>query len=259
MNTCLRTLSGLLVVVILAGCAESQEQRRVSLVQGEQAFANRQYDAAIGQLTAYLNEAHDQPDAGRALYVRGMAEALSDRRPQAYSDLEHAAHDAHDTQVTWRAQAVLGVLRFEDQQWAPAAQALGSAVGAMPAGPPMDALLFRLGLCAERLGQWGAAQTQYRRVVGEFPQGTYAGLAQRRLDLKADHFAVQCGAFAQVQNASAQVAQLRQGGLAAQVQRDVRGGSAPYVVFVGRYGTYAEAVDALGRVRAIVPDAVIWP
>jgi tetratricopeptide (TPR) repeat protein len=259
MNNWLRVLSGLLVVAAVAGCADSQEQRRMTLVQGERAFQNRQYDTAIGQLTAFLSEARDQPETGRALYVRGMALALTDQRPQAYADLERAARDARDPQVAWRAQAVLGVMRFEDQEWAGAAQALGSAASAMPAGPPLDAVLFRLGLCQERLGRWGEAQTQYRRIVSQFTQGTYPGLAQRRLDLKADHFAVQCGAFAQVQNASAQAAQLQRAGLPAQVQRDVRGGATPYVVFVGRYATYAEAVDALARVRAIVPDAVIWP
>ncbi len=231
----------------------------MTLVQGERAFQSRDYDAAIGQLTAYLNESRSQPETGRALYVRGMALALDNQRAAAYEDLQRAARDPSDPQVRWRAQAVLGVLRFEDQEWAEAAQALGGAVGSMPAGPPMDGLLFRLGLCQERLGRWGEAQAQFRRIVSQFASGTYAGLAQRRVDLKADHFAVQCGAFAQVQNASAQAAQLQRSGLTAQVRRDTRGGAAPYVVFVGHYGTYAEALDALGRVRAVVSDAVLWP
>jgi septal ring-binding cell division protein DamX len=99
----------------------------------------------------------------------------------------------------------------------------------------------------------------FRRVVSEFPQGAYAATAERRLQLNADHFAVQCGVFAQIENANQLLARLKQHGLRPHVRPEDRRGTSCYVVLEGRYASYQEANQALSRVRTYVPDAVLWP
>lgn len=249
----------LLVPLVFAGCAENTTQPTLLLAQGERAFNNQQYASANAKLTAYLNRAPDGPDAPRALYVRAMAAALLGKRDAAYEDLERAIYASPDLDISWRIHAVTGIMRFEDQAWEDAARSLYRAVERMPSTPPMDALLYRLGLCYERTGRWQAAQEPFRQIVARFPTGRYADHARRRIALQADHFAVQAGVFRDSDGAERLVAELRADGLDAYIRHQPRGGDSYNVVLVGRYGTYESAYETLRRVRGYVENAQIWP
>jgi outer membrane protein assembly factor BamD (BamD/ComL family) len=235
------------------------DRQKALLAEGERTYHDKQYEAAAQQLSTFLDEVHNRPEVARALYVRGMARALTGKRAWAYADLERAARETTDPQLLWQPSAALGTLYFEDENWDAAARAFNQAIERMPAASPQDALLFRLGLCCERTGRWSAAAAPYRRIAAQFPTGVYAEGAQRRLQLNADHFAVQCGVFSQMDNANQLVAQLRKQGLRTYVQPEQRKDGACYVVLEGRYGGYPEANQALARVRGYVPQAVLWP
>ncbi len=250
---------GLLILVWLVGCNALTDQQRMCLAEGERAYRDKQYEAAAQQLSKFLEEVRNRPEAARALYVRGMARALTGKRAWAYTDLKRAARETTDPQLLWQPSAVLGILYFEDENWDAAARAFNTAVERMPAAPPEDALLFRSGLCCERTGRWTAALSPYRRIVTQFPQGVYREPAERRLQLGADHFAVQCGVFSTMDNANQLVAQLRKQGLRTFVRPEQRKGSTCYVVLEGRYGSYREANAALARTRGYVTEAVLWP
>jgi tetratricopeptide (TPR) repeat protein len=243
----------------LAGCDSPSEHQRMYLVEGERAFRDKQYERAASQLSLFLTEVKDRPEAARALYVRGMARALSGQRASAYADLRKAAAESADPQITRQAQAVLGILYFEDESWDLSAKALATATQRMPSAPPKDALLFRIGLCQERAGRWAAALAAYRQIVGELPRGMYAEAAERRLQLQADHFAVQCGVFLQAENANQLASRLQREGLRTYVRQEQRKGTSCYVVLEGRYNSYQEGTRALARVRGYVPEAVLWP
>jgi septal ring-binding cell division protein DamX len=259
MNTRLKLWILLAVLVGLGGCTALTNEQRSMLLNGERAFRDRQYEHAAQTLSAFLGQVNNRPEVARALYTRGMARAMLGQRAWAYSDLQLAARQTGDPELTWQPQAALGIMYFEDDNWAAAAQSLADAVQRMPAMQPKDALLFRLGMCHERTGRWSAAQTPYRRIVSEFPGGSYAAAAQRRLQLNADHFAVQCGVFSHIDNANQLLANLKQHGLRPQVRPEDRKGTSCYVVLEGRYASYSEANQALSRVRTWVPDAVLWP
>ena len=246
-------------VLVLAGCNALTDRQRMLLADGEGAYRDKQYDSAVQHLSTFLDEVHDRPEVARALYVRGMARAQSGKRAWGQADLEQAARQATDPQLLWQPHAALGTLYFEDENWEAAARAFNQAIEHMPAAPPQDALLFRLGLCCERLGRWSAALAPYRRIVAQFPSGVYAEGAERRAQLAADHFAVQCGMFASMENANDLVAQLRKQSLRAYVRAEPRKGNTYYVVLEGRYNSYREANQALARVRGYVPQAVLWP
>lgn len=253
------SLASLLFVVAVTGCNTLSDQQQLTLTQGEQAFRNKDYAGATRQLSTFLAESKDRPEAARALYVRGMAYALSGHRAEAYTDLRAAARASTDPQLTWQPAAVLGILFFEDENWDAAAQLLSAATTRMPAAAPMDALLFRTGVCYERMGRWAAAQTPFRRIVSQFPGGPYAANAERRVQLQADHFAIQCGVYSRSENANELVATLRQSGLSPSVSVEQRRGTPCYVVLEGRYASYQQANQALARIRGSVPDAVLWP
>lgn len=245
--------------VLMTGCNSLTETQRVSLMEGERAFRNKDYRQAVDRLSRFLNEGGDRPEAARARYVRGMAYALLGERPRAYADLEYAARAGSDPQLTWQPDAVLGVLLFEDERWEAASRTLRRATDRMPASAPKDALLFRVGLCYERTGRWDDALVVHRQIVSEFPRGAYLTAAERRLRLRADHFTVQCGAFTDRRNADRLLAELIRDGLDAQVRQEHRPDGIYHVVVVGRYPSYGEAIAALGRVRGYVESAVLWP
>jgi tetratricopeptide (TPR) repeat protein len=244
---------------LAVGCNTLPQSQRISLLEGERAFCNKDYQQAVDRLSRFLDENANRPEAARARYVRGMALALVGDRTRAYRDLEQAARSSADPQLTWQPDAVLGVLLFEDEQWDDAARALRRATDQMSAIAPKDALLFRIGLCCERTGRWSAAPVAYRQIVSEFPRGTYRTAAARRLSLNADHFAVQCGAFSDRRNAERLVAELTKQGLDARTRPEQRPDGVYHVVVVGRYATYGEATAALARVKGYVDTAVLWP
>jgi TolA-binding protein len=243
----------------LAGCSGLTEQQRAWLAEGRQAFEQEQYTRAIQQLTRFLDEVQGKPETTEALYVRGMSHAKSGERAQAYNDLRRCVGVASNPDVGWRAQVVLGTLNFEDERWDAAGQAYGAAAKTMPSVPPMDAVLFRIGQCYERTGRWTEAQGSYRALVDHFPAGVNAAAARRRMQLNADHFAVQCGVFSQRENADRLRMNLEASGLEAYVRQEPRDQRTMYVVLVGRYTSYGVARQQLGAVRAHVRDAVLWP
>jgi tetratricopeptide (TPR) repeat protein len=256
---CAPLLAGLLVA--LSGCANRlNQQQRLWLSRGQEAYEQKDYSRAIDQLSRFLNQVHDKPEVAQALYVRGMSRAQLGQREQAYADLRRCAATPSQTETSWRAYVVLGTLHFEDRQWERAAQNFEAALQRMPEQPPKDAVLYRLGLCHERMGRWRAAQSAFREITRVFNTGSYADAAYRRVRLKADHYAVQCGAFREKSNAEAFRDSLAQKGLEAHILQEVRSRTPLYVVLVGKYGAYDEALSQLAMVREhFVPDAILWP
>jgi tetratricopeptide (TPR) repeat protein len=245
---------------VLVGCeAGGGPSAGGLLLEGEQAYDAQRYTQAIASLTQYIERAEGPRARARALYVRAMSHALLGRRQMAYADLLEASQTLSDRRLIWRVHAVLGILRFEDEQWPMAAREFDKSVAAMPDMPPKDALLYRLGLCYERSGSWTQAQVQYRRILQDFPRGPYVSLARRRAELKADHFAVQCGVFSNVDAARKLTEQLQQANLKAGRRVETRGGQQLHVVVVGHYTSYAEAERMLAQVRTYIPDAQLWP
>lgn len=243
----------------LSGCNQPAPPRPALLQEGRIAFERQDYRRAEERLTQFLKETRDPSATADALYIRGMSRAKLERRAEAYGDLRQAVARAGDVEVKWRANLMLGTLYYEDGNWAAAAQALISATANMPAVPPQDTALYRLGLCHERLGRWTEARYAYQKIVNQFSSGKLAQDARRRLDANANAYSIQCGAFGKPENANSRAADLQRKGFAASVRRETRGGGALHVVYVGRYANYDEAQRQLGLVRQHVPDAVLWP
>lgn len=230
------------------------------LSQGQAFYERNDYGRAIDQCNRFLSEVTEGPELAQALYIRGLSNAQAGHRPQAYADLRRCAATPTESDLAWRAYVVLGTLHFEDEQWSLAAESFRAAADRMTAVPPKDHVLYRLGLCCERLGQWPAALGSYGELTRSFTAGTYAPAARRRLELRANHFAVQCGAFRQKSNAENLRADLSGKGLDAYVLEETRGRTAMYIVLVGRYASYDDARAQLALIKEqFAPDALLWP
>jgi len=245
---------------LATGCTTGlTAQQRQWLTEGHAAYERKQYRVAVERLTRFLTQVEGKPEVASALYIRGQSYALTGLRRQAYSDLQAAVQSGGDADVVWRAQVVLGTLYFEDGRWDAAAANLRAALARMPTGPPMDKLLWRLGLSLERSGRWEEAREAFAQIPRRVPGSQLVGGAERRLQLNAEHFAVQCGVFVERGNAEALRSSLAKSGFPASVRREPRPEGSRYVVLVGKYTAYEEAVRQLGAVRRQVPQAVLWP
>ena len=247
--------------MLLSGCTQGlTKQQKQWLADGQRHYERKDYRRSIESLTHFLTEVHEGPEIGEASYVRGMSYAQAGDRPAAYTDLRRAAGMQTEGETVWRANIVLGTLHFEDRQWSEAARRFQAALSRMPQEKPRDAVLYRLGLCHERMGSWSAARPYYQEVLAKFPKSGFADGARRRLQQNAQNYAVQCGAFRTRSNAESRNAELRQKGLETYIEEVVRGQTPLYVVLVGRYTNYDEAVAAHKAIkRDFVPDAVLWP
>lgn len=241
-----------------AGCGLSESQR-VALSNGEDAYRRQQYDRANRELTTFLSDASDKPQAADAYYIRGQACARLGKRGQAYSDLKQAIQVAHEDGVRWRAGVALGSLYFEDGDWGGAATAYESAVRVMPASPPLDTVLYRLAQSLQRLGRWRDAQPYFHRVTAEFRRSPLSESAARMVESGVNYFAIQAGVFGLKSNADNMVRTLAGAGLGATVRSEARSSRTVHVVYVGRFNTYADANRTLPTVRRYATDAVIWP
>ncbi len=233
------------------------------LDEGNRQYERRDYGRAADALTRFLSEVRERPEVREevadAYYVRGLANAQRGRRQAARADLAHAAGLATDD-TAWRAGVTLGTLHFEDGRWREAIRCYQAALPRMPAAPPKDMVLFRLGLCCEREGQWPQARRYFQEVASAFPGSAMASAARRRVGLGASSYAVQCGAFRTRANAERLRRRLQGEGLDAYVHTETHNRTPLYVVLVGHYATYDQAVGYQRMIRQnYVPDAVVWP
>lgn len=246
---------------LLTGCASgltAQQQRW--LAEGRQLYEDKRYSGAIVELSKLLREQPDDPAVARAYYLRGMSHAQMGNRVEAYRDLNAAVDSGADATATREAYVVLGTLHFEDRAWADAAAALREAANRYPSTPPKDVILYRLGLCYERLSRWGESRGPFAEIVKHFPDSNFADAAARRLRVQPEHYAVQVGAFYERENAETLRFQLERDGLTAWLRTEPRNRQTMYVVLVGRFASYDQALGQLAMIqREFVPDAVLWP
>ena len=256
------SLVAVVLTCLLSGCAGSglTTAQQADLDQGLACYERNDYGRALAQLDRFLGEVEEGPEVAQALYIRGLCNAQLGRRSSAYADLHRCAELPTDTDIAWRNYIVLGTLYFEDEKWVQAAQSLRAAADRMPNAPPKDFVLFRLGLCHERMGQWQAALGFFGEIPRLFTSGAYLKAAQRRLRIKASHHAVQCGAFGEKANAQKLVTDLEQQGLEPYIFEETRGRAPLYVVLVGKYQSYDDVRGQLSMIKQhFVDDALLWP
>ena len=259
-----------LAALTVGGCGNSVTPAgRQQLQVGYQAIAQNDYEGAMRAAEQFL---HDHPQGGggtaEALYLEGRvyehratSEESQGRQGEAKMDLQtarstyvkalslpaepkvkaliHAGvantayfHDDFPTAMNEWAVAYPDIQQQEAQAW----------------------ILYRIGVCQQRLGRFDQADRSFAQVRQQFPNSEPAKRAVSHVGAKA--FYVQVGAFADSANADKTVASLQSQGFRAskltpQPNRQE--------VVVGPAYTYADAKTLKGQLVRAYPGAVIEP
>lgn len=251
------TAAALLVATAtLAACNTFVPPAGVKLLkEANEAYRQGDDSATVARTDEFLTSYSGTNAAGEAFYLRGLAKARQRDRVAARKDFEQALQSERRNDLVPLAQVALGNLLFEQWQLEPAAGYYAAAVDALPNQSPKDVVLYRLGQCKARLGNWRDARQYFSQVIHLFSDSPLEPAARRYF--AADGYRIQCGAFSSFSNAHQQVEFLRQNSLQAEQRLDVNGRF--HLVQVGHYDSYAEARSALRRVLGVVDSAIIVP
>lgn len=238
----------------LAGCNLPSPEARQWLEDSSAAAAGGDNERAIALSSRFLQAYPKQEESAEAYYVRGLARRRTGQTAPARADLEAALKLAKRKDLLALAHMELGNISY-DADDVPGAESHFRAVlvNLPPSQSPADQAAYRLARVLQRLGRWNDADLFFDRVIYLFPEGELARLA--RTQVRATHWTVQAGAYsdpAQAQNAQRQ---LRQSGLPAQVDKEMRDDSLMYLVRAGSFSTLEEGQADLQRVKRFFRDA----
>jgi tetratricopeptide (TPR) repeat protein len=260
----------MLLVLIVAGCSNGvTPDGRHQLQSGYQAIGQNDYNGAMKSADQFL---HDHPHGGggtaEALYLEGRVfeqrattEEGAGREGEAKLDLQTArstyvralALPAEPKLVALIHSGVANTAYFQEDY----ATAMNEWAVAYPQMIQLDVrawMLYRIGVCQQRLARFDQADRSFAEVRQLFPNSVPAQRAVAHQGAKA--FYVQVGAFADQATADKIVASLQsQGYRAARMSPQP---ARQEVVVVPAY-TYADAKQLRSRLLASYPGAVIAP
>lgn len=247
------------LVTWVTGCEGVPPAARQMLLTANENYQRGQYLAAEQSSTTFLHHFESSPAAGEAYYIRGLSRAQQHQEAAARADFQAGAKRATRDDLRAYCHAMLGNYAYEDGDVAAAAGHYAAAEPNLPRESPTDLILYRYGVCLQRLGRWKDARQRFSRLLDQFASSPRADAARRLALWPNDAFSIQCGAFGRVDNANAVAGTLRKRGLSPETVYLDLGGTPMWRVIVGRYATYAEARADLARVRAIEPTALVVP
>lgn len=246
-------------VVLLAGCGELPPNMRQNVVDADKAYRKHDIATATKKSDEVIAQYAGVPETAEAYYVRAMCRIEQGRARDAMADLQACVQISKRPDLTAKAYASLGGIQHDLGNLQAAAASFQKAVQKLPNAPPADQVRLRYGICLQRLGMWDEARTQFSALLSKFPTSPYAEDARRRLNWSNPFFAIQCGAFVQRSQADALIQKLRSAFSESWVDPESRFGRPMYVVYAGKYGTFAEADSGLRNARRLTPEAFIVP
>ena len=261
-----KILASLILLVLAAGCAADQAAQE-SLNAGFTSIANAPQN---DELSDALNRADAQvakEPAGKstasALYLRGRAleQRVKKSSAQATADFGAARQAYVDalqqnpgTPLEHYVRASLANICYWQDDYSTAQQQWTTCAGKFDDETVNAFVLYRIGLCQQRLGNFTAADQTFATVQEKFAVPEVAQRAKSHTGFR--FFSVQLATFASQQTADAAVAQLLRENVSPKRMTDPRGA---HVVTIGPCPNYAQAQQLKARFIARYPDAVIVP
>ena len=240
------------------GCQQQVNPEVVEGIRvGDRNYRQGNWIGADEALTAAIRAEPYSPATAEAYYIRGLTRLKRGDMRAAETDFTSAAKLADREDLKANAQVCLGSIAYERESFAQAYNYYRSAVSNLPRVSPNDWVLYKLGISAQKVGEWDAAKRYLGRLIREYPGGETAQRARERLDW--DYFTIQAGAFTNRDNALSRVEQLRRASLPAYREVRENGGKPVQVVYVGRYKDFKSAAESLDKVKRVVSDAQIIP
>ncbi len=250
---------GVVALTFFSGCATLPADAVQRIERARKHYQAEQYTDAERLVNLVIGGYPETKGVGAAYYLRGMCKYRKKRDPQARSDFHKALQTSSDPQVLARANAQLGHIAFQADDYR---KAIGHYIEVVKTGGEvsfMDQVYYRYGDSLQKVGQWQAARKIFPKVWKLFPGSEFVPFARRKFAWARNSFAIQCAAFNRSDLAHDFANDLRRKGLDASTDVNLRGARAKHVVHVGRYFSFRDARDDLARVRQVAADAFIVP
>ncbi len=214
--------------------------------------------AAIEKLDSFLRENAKSSRAGEAYYLRGLAKHRRKDLSGAKADLNSAVARAENKELLVKALLAMGELAYQTDDMALAENMYRQALGEIKRGQkPSDQAHYRLGCVLQRQGRWAEADLQFDRVVYLFEGSKLAQLAGRRVRCTA--WTIQVGAFKRKDRAASAGKRLREEKIPVIHKAILYDGRPLFVVQMGRFATYEQAMAELPAIQDHTPDAFVVP
>lgn len=250
----------LLWFVFMAGCQQNaSRQDPYRLGAGKQLYDQGQYKKAEETLSHFiLANKSDQATMCEAYYLRGLCRrqiATSDTA--AEKDFAKAIGRSCHPMIKGLAHVGLGHIHFERGMTALAQAKFQylEALKYLEDREPKDAVLYRLGVTLQRMGNWLQADSYLQKCVKTFPTSSFAEPARRRTGAKV--FRLQVGAFSDLNRARKKIAGLQRSGWSFDSTPQTVNNQTLYFVRSGRYSNYQRAYGQLQKLIANESEAMI--
>jgi tetratricopeptide (TPR) repeat protein len=200
---------------------------------------------------------------GEALYLQGQSlEQQQAANPQQARQNYEQARDAYNqalqmnppAALTAKLHAGLGNASYWLDDYGNAREQWLAAYPATDDVATKSFMLYRVGLCEQRMGSFPQADETFAKVQQEFPNTDAAARAREHQGYKG--FTLQLATFANSATADNAIATLRRQGVNPTKSVNRQGNA---VVSVGPVTNYRQAVDLKNRFASTYPQAVILP
>ena len=204
-----------LVLLGLAAC-QTQVKDNTVLRGGYEALDQKQYDQAIEAADRFLADNPTGDGAAEASYLRGRAleQRVKRNDGEAVANLNEARTMYNQAlalrparQLEGYIQTSLGNVSYWLDDYSTAEVQWQAALERLDREDLKSWVLYRIGLCQQRLGQWANADATFESVIRQYP-GTEA--AARSLGREgAREFYIQVAAFQNLASADRMIATLK--------------------------------------------------
>jgi TolA-binding protein len=267
-----------ILAVSLAGCANKGVNRAVRassdrtapaqqllLDAGYQALESQQYNEAIAKAEEFLAGTPHGPGSAEALYLKGRGlegkNAAGVSADEARQNLQ-AARSAYISALEQMPKqplesyihASLGNVAYFQDDYQSAIGQLNAAYDKLDSNDIKAWVLYRVGLCQQRLGQFTQADETFQSVERLHPNTVPAQRAREHQGARA--FYVQLATFASGNTADNAASELRKQGVTTSRVSDAQG---RFLLRAGPIASYSQAQYLRGRFAEKYPDAFILP
>lgn len=265
----MRNVRWILLVGLLCGCtANNPNANRQALNAGYQSLAAKDYEAAMARASEFLQRTPAGPGSAEALYLQGRVyeqraqdSASAGREAESKADLQQAMSTyqrALQLMPPARVDALLragvaNVAYFQDD-YSTAMLKWAEAYDNIQQPDARAWILYRIGLCQQRLGRFDQADNSFSIVRHDYPGTEPAQRAGTHYGARA--FYVQVGAYTDASNADRMIRTLQSQGFKADKAIEQGGKQA---VRVGPAQTYVQAKSLRERLLGSYPGALIEP
>jgi tetratricopeptide (TPR) repeat protein len=253
----------LATLAVAGGCASSPQNRQ-QLDAGEQALRDQKYDKAIRSADLVISANPSSNDLAEAYYLRGSAIEQRNPKPDfaaAQADLAAARIDYiaalnqyPPKPLESRLHGQLGNVAYFQDDYATALQQWQVAYGQLENLQWKQWVLYRMGICQQRLGRFVDADRTFNIVRRDYPNTEVAARAAAREGVRG--FYVQVGAFSQsgdAQKASQAVSAI------GSIPVATPAGGGLTVVRTSGVPSFAMAAELRLKLVSAYPDARVMP